>query len=161
MAAGHSYTCLKTAERGISRIVMLFIVSCLIILATLLDETFVLVVLLALLAPLRCLINSIILFLVTLLFGLVNRSRQVLGRRVDSNQFERLVTLGHELMLSAGGDNDDVSSTDRLIFAGDGSKTVAGRDYENLIDGMNLRGLDNEHVVFPRIMLDYVTERYD
>lgn len=116
----------------------------LVVLPILSHQPSLLVVLLTLLTPLRRLIDPLILLLVSDLLGLVHGRGQVFCRRIYSDQFERLVALGHELMLRAGRNNDDIARSDGLIFAGDGGQSLARSDDEDLVDCVDLyvRGKD-------------------
>jgi hypothetical protein len=98
-----------------SRLLMPSIITILIGSATLLDQTMLLVVLLALLTPLWRLILAVFLFFVTLFFRLVNSPAIMLRWAVNSHELQRL-GLGSvdELVLSSGWDDDDVGSFDVL-----------------------------------------------
>lgn len=77
--------------------------------ATSLDKLVLLIVSLALLAPLWCFIFAILLFLVSFLFGLVDRAAVVFRWTVDCHHFQRLrVGCIDELMLCSGGNDNDV-----------------------------------------------------
>lgn len=83
--------------------------------ATFLDKTLLLIVILALLTPLRRLIFAILLFLITLFLGLVDSSAIMLRRAVNSDELQRLgLRCVDELMLSAGWYHDDIGSFDVL-----------------------------------------------
>jgi hypothetical protein len=64
--------------------------------------------------------------------------RQVLARRIHSNQFQRLIPLGNELMLRPSGNNNDIASLDFLILACDSSQAAARCEHQNLVDGVHL-----------------------
>lgn len=67
------------------------------------------------LTPLRRLVLAALLLLIALLFRLVHGLRVVLGGRVDRDELERLGLGGvDELVLGAGGDDDDVGLLDVL-----------------------------------------------
>jgi hypothetical protein len=91
------------------------IIAILIRTAAFLDQTLLLVVILALLTPLWRLILAILLFLVALLLGLVDSSAVMLRRTVNSHELQRLgLRCVDELVLSAGWYHDDIGSFDVL-----------------------------------------------
>lgn len=83
--------------------------------ATFLDKTMLLVVILALLTPLRRLILATLLFLVALFLRLVDSSAVMLRWAIDRYKLQRL-GLGcvDELVLGAGWNDDDVGGFDIL-----------------------------------------------
>jgi hypothetical protein len=98
-----------------SRLLMPSIITILIGSATLLDQTMLLVVLLALLTPLWRLILAVFLFFVTLFLRLMNSPAIMLRRAVNSHELQRLrLRRVDELVLSSGWDDDDVGSFDVL-----------------------------------------------
>lgn len=98
-----------------SRLLMPSIITILIRSATLLDQTMLLVVLLALLTPLWRFVFAILLFLIALFLRLVNRPAIMLRRAVNSHELQRLrLRRVDELVLSSGWDDDDVGSFDVL-----------------------------------------------
>lgn len=106
----------------ISLLLMSSIVTVLIRASALLDQTLALVVLLALLAPLRRLVLAVIFFLVAFLLRLVYCLAIVLGWAVHGDQLQRL-RLGRvdELVLGSCWHDDDVGGFDvlknRLVLA--------------------------------------------
>jgi hypothetical protein len=85
------------------------IVAILIRPTTFLHESVLLIVLFALLAPLRRLILAILLLFIAFLLSLVNCAAIMLGRAVHSHQFQRLsLRRVDELVLSTSGHDDDV-----------------------------------------------------
>jgi hypothetical protein len=98
-----------------SRLLMPSIITILIRSATLLDQTMLLIVLLALLTPLWRFVFAILLFLIALFLRLVNRPATMLRRAVNSHELQRLrLRRVDELVLSSGWDDDDVGSFDVL-----------------------------------------------
>jgi hypothetical protein len=91
------------------------IIAILIRTAAFLDQTLLLVVILALLTPLWRLILAILLFLIALFLGLVDSSAVMLRRTVNSHELQRLgLRCVDELVLSAGWYHDDIGSFDVL-----------------------------------------------
>jgi hypothetical protein len=85
------------------------IIAILVRTATFLDQTLLLVVILALLTPLWRLILAILLFLIALFLGLVDSSAVMLRRTVNSHELQRLgLRCVDELVLSAGWHHDDI-----------------------------------------------------
>lgn len=103
-----------------------------------LDKTRLLVLGLALLGPLWCYVDLILLFLITLLLGLVYTCGLVFGRRVDCIQDQGSWASIDKLMLGPGRYDDEVAGLDILIFAGDGRLAFAGRKGQCLVDCMFL-----------------------
>jgi hypothetical protein len=87
-----------------SSIVAIFIWS-----TAFLHKTVLLVKLFALLAPLRCLVLTILLLFIAFLLSLVNSAAIVFGRAVHSYKLQRLsLRCVDELVLSTSGHDDDV-----------------------------------------------------
>lgn len=85
-----------------------------------------LVLLERLVRPLRRLVLAVILVLVCLSLVLVNRGRVVLGGGVDGVEDERGLAGVEELVLSSGGNDNEVSSLDSLLLAGDDGLAYGG-----------------------------------
>jgi hypothetical protein len=85
------------------------IITVLIRTATFLDQALLLIVILALLTPLRRLILAVLLFLITFFLGLVDSSAIMLRWAVNSYKLQRLsLRCVDELVLSAGWYHDDI-----------------------------------------------------
>lgn len=83
--------------------------------ATLLHKPLRLIILLALLTPLRRLILPILLLLIALLFSLVHSPTVVLSGTIHSHQLQRLrLRSVDELVLRAGGHDHDIGGFDVL-----------------------------------------------
>lgn len=98
------------------------------------DQTSLFVLGLALSRPLGRHINPLVLFLVALLFRLVDGGGLVLRGAVHGVQNERCGTGIDELVLCAGGHDDQIAGLDVLILAGDGGLASAGSEGEDLVD---------------------------
>jgi hypothetical protein len=108
------------------------------VLSALLNKPLLLVVVLALLAPLGRNIDLIILGFVALFLRLVHARGEMLCGRVDGDELERLIALGDKLMLCASGNDDNVTGLDFLVFACNGCEAAAGCKEEDLVDGVDL-----------------------
>lgn len=96
------------------------------------------ILLLALPRPVRCNIDAVVFFLISLFFRLVHRGWLVLGRAVDGVKDERCWTGVDELMLCTGWNDDEIARLNVLVFACDGGFAGAGCKCQDLIYGMFL-----------------------
>jgi hypothetical protein len=69
----------------------------------------------------------------------MHRRRFVLGRRVNSVQNKRSWARIDELMLSAGGYDDQIAGLDVLVDTVDGRFAFPRRECQDLVDGVFLR----------------------
>jgi len=102
------------------------------------NQAKLLVLSLATSCPLRWHVNAFFFFLVTLLFRLVHTRWLVLSGTIHSIQDQRSWARVDELVLSAGGHDDEVACFDVLVFARNRCFTRAGGEGEDLIDGVFL-----------------------
>jgi hypothetical protein len=93
------------------------IITILIRTALLLSKSLLLIGILALLTPLRCLIFTGIFLFITFFLGLVHCPGIVLGGTVHGNQFQRLILAGVvELVFCARWHDDYIAGFDVLFF---------------------------------------------
>jgi len=104
-----------------------------------LDQPKLLVLGLTPLTPFRRHIDTFLLLTITLLLILMHRCWFVLGRRVYCVQNERRRARIDELMLSAGGNDDQITSLDVLVDAVDRRFALSRRECQDLVDGVFLR----------------------
>lgn len=57
---------------------------------------------------------------------------------IYGDQLERLIPLGHKLVLRARGYNDDIAGFDGLVNACDGCEARSGCEEEDLVDRVDL-----------------------
>lgn len=93
---------------------------------------------LAPLTPFRRNINTLILLPITLRLILVHAGRLVLGGRVNSIQNQRCRPRVDELVLRAGGDDDEITGLDFLVLAVDRGLAMSRRERQDLVDGVFL-----------------------
>src|SRR5688500_2542855 len=82
----------------------------------------------------RGLVLALLLGLVGLLLGLVHRAVGVLRRAVDRVEDQRVGPGVHEIVLLAGGDDDEVALGHLLLRAGDHRLAGAADEGEDLVD---------------------------
>lgn len=99
--------------------------------------------------PFRRHIDTIILFLLALLLGLVDRRGLMLSWRVHRIQNEWCRACVDELMLSPSGNNDQVSSFDFLVDSGNGGFAFAGGEGQYLVNSVLLERCQGVSASFP------------
>jgi hypothetical protein len=93
--------------------------------------------------PLRRLINPILFLLIPLLLRLMHASRQMLGGRIHRNQLQRLISLGHKLMLRSRWHDNHVPGADFLVDTRNRRETAARCKEQDLVDEMDLRSISD------------------
>ena len=108
-------------------------------------ETSLLILCLALLAPFWRDIDAILLFFVSLLFGLMHSGSSMLCWTVDSIQAQRCRSCIDKLMLRTSWDDDQVTSPDFLILTIDRSQALSRSERQDLVDCMFLRQISQRY----------------